>query len=450
MATFTKAIGVEKIKTIGKHKDASMPGLYLMISKNKNGLVKSFHYRARTPDKSTPVFITIGKRPVTSLAKAREIAGQLKALRDSGATSFELRRAVTGELGQPLIIGPTLYDAFQQFCASKWNDYKNGPQEKISRCHNHWINTLGKIDLRDLTRQDLIKHLSPYADRKKLFEDMRNDISQVIKYVMVHEPELWRASPMLSLDDWKKIVEIDKSNIQRHHAAAHYSALPELWRQLDTLTPTLPVLALRFLILTGARTGEVIGHRRSNAKKVDGSNLQIIKEPLQWADIDFENKLWNVSLAAMKTGRRHTVPLSREALAILEQAKSLGAGKYCFYAQRDRFNAPRNNYVADVLDRHLKFVCECSIDDDGGLEHRAPTAHGMRSTFKGWTLAELIPDHLSEKALAHSEKDKVRKAYARDNLLQQRAAVMQLWSEFLHGRRPAPNPEKILSDKLGI
>jgi integrase len=73
--------------------------------------------------------------------------------------------------------------------------------------------------------------------------------------------------------------------------------------------------------------------------------------------------------------------------------------------------------------------------EDGALprwrdgENRAAVPHGFRATFKSWTRATGYPDHLSEIALAHKDKDKVRAAYAREDLLEQRRPMMEAWAK---------------------
>jgi len=63
-------------------------------------------------------------------------------------------------------------------------------------------------------------------------------------------------------------------------------------------------------------------------------------------------------------------------------------------------------------------------------ESRAVVTHGFRSTFKGWSLSKHYQDHLSELALAHKDKNKVRAAYARDDLLEERRPMMEDWGSF--------------------
>jgi integrase len=70
-------------------------------------------------------------------------------------------------------------------------------------------------------------------------------------------------------------------------------------------------------------------------------------------------------------------------------------------------------------------------------EGRVAVPHGFRASFKAWALAQGWADHLSEKALAHSDKDKVRAAYAREPLTEERRPMMQAWADWCGKAGPA-------------
>ena len=72
-------------------------------------------------------------------------------------------------------------------------------------------------------------------------------------------------------------------------------------------------------------------------------------------------------------------------------------------------------------------------------ENRPIVPHGFRATFRGWTRAQGWQDHLGELALAHVDKDKVRAAYARDDLLEERREMIEAWGKFCEGRGQAPS-----------
>ena len=70
-------------------------------------------------------------------------------------------------------------------------------------------------------------------------------------------------------------------------------------------------------------------------------------------------------------------------------------------------------------------------------EGRVVVPHGFRASFKAWSLAKGWGDHLSEKALAHTDKDKARAAYAREPLTEERRPMMEAWATWCGKSAPA-------------
>ena len=151
--------------------------------------------------------------------------------------------------------------------------------------------------------------------------------------------------------------------------------------------------ALRFTILTGARTGEVLGAR--------------------WSEFDFNAKSWTVPAERMKAGREHRVPLCKEALFILSYMPRVMANGRVF---------PISNMAMPMLLRRQ------------GLD---ATVHGFRSSFRDWCAESTnFPRELAERALSHTLSDKVEAAYQRGDLFEKRRRLMDAWASFC--ARPVP------------
>lgn len=208
----------------------------------------------------------------------------------------------------------------------------------------------------------------------------------------------------------------------------HLPALP--WQEVSAFLEALArhrgmtALALRFLVLTAARSGEV--------------------REMRWGEVDEARHIWTIPAARMKAKRLHRVPLSAAAMAVLEEVRPLApegperAQALVFPGGRE--GRPLSDMGLSMLLRGM------SLDDlpEGALPRwrdeagRAVVPHGFRSSFRGWTRAQGWPDHLGEMALAHVDKDRVRAAYARDDLLEERRPMMEAWGEFAAGiRHPA-------------
>jgi integrase len=139
-----------------------------------------------------------------------------------------------------------------------------------------------------------------------------------------------------------------------------------------------------------------------------------------WTEI--ENDTWSIPAARMKMGRDHIVPLSRQALVVLESLPRTSV--YVLPMQKDDDRPMAANTVADAI-RKL------------GFEH---TAHGFRATART-ILDEILGQkvELIEHQLAHAVKDANGRAYNRTTNLPARKDMMQVWADYLEKIRIGAN-----------
>ena len=171
----------------------------------------------------------------------------------------------------------------------------------------------------------------------------------------------------------------------------------------------MSALALRFVILTAARTGEVRGMR--------------------WREVDLDAKVWVVPGERMKASKTHRVPLSPAALGVLHEVLPLRrkADDLVFPSVR------KNTALSDMaLSEVVRRMNTSNVAGAPPLwrdaEGRPIVPHGFRSTFRDWA-GETRPEgrEVVERALAHSIKDKAEAAYARSDLLDKRRPLMEAW-----------------------
>jgi integrase len=164
--------------------------------------------------------------------------------------------------------------------------------------------------------------------------------------------------------------------------------------------------ALEFLILTAARTGEVIGAR--------------------WDEFDLGANMWTVPAERMKARKEHRVPLSGRALAIIEEMKAARVNDHPFVFPGGRAGRPLSNMaMLKVLER---------------MGRHGLTAHGFRSSFRDWAAEQThFPTEVAEMALAHTVSDKVEAAYRRGDLVQKRRELMDTWGKHCEPWRGAEN-----------
>ena len=190
------------------------------------------------------------------------------------------------------------------------------------------------------------------------------------------------------------------------HRAEHMSALP--WKELPGFVRMLreregiSARALEFIILTAARSGEARGAR--------------------WSEI--QGDVWTVPASRMKGGIAHRVPLSPEALAILNRVRDLDSDLVFPSPSRGAGNTARQQ-----SDTVFKALMKRMGRDDG------ITTHGFRSTFRDWCGESARVDReVAEAALAHTVGNKVERAYARSDLFDRRRTLMDSWGRFVAGQ----------------
>jgi len=176
----------------------------------------------------------------------------------------------------------------------------------------------------------------------------------------------------------------------QHFRAMEFRDLPTFMAELCQID-TVGAMALRFLILTAARTGEVLG--------------------AQWPEIDWTENTWTVPAVRAKTNRDHIIPLSTGALVALREVEPLRGVSGDFVFPGSKGGRLWSTTLLVLLQRQM---------------NRAVTAHGFRSTFRDWCGDEGdVPRELAEASLAHVIKDQVERAYRRKTAVERRRTVMQ-------------------------
>lgn len=227
-------------------------------------------------------------------------------------------------------------------------------------------------------------------------------VKAVFRFAVVHERIA--SNPMLDL----KPAELLKPRQVRHRSALAEKDLPAYLADLDAYQgdPTTTA-ALRLLMLTALRPGELRG--------------------AQWEEIDFEAAVLRVPAARMKMKRPHAVPLSRQALELIERQRAISGGDVLVF--------PSPFYPGKPLSENTLNSALARMGYKG--EH---SAHGFRALFS--TVANECghdPDAI-ERQLAHIERNEVRAAYHRGAYLEHRVKLMQWWADFLDARRDGKVP----------
>ena len=182
---------------------------------------------------------------------------------------------------------------------------------------------------------------------------------------------------------------------------AHFRALPyhEVRSALETVEGSqaskAAKLCLQFLVLTSARSGEARG--------------------ATWSEIDLRGRVWRIPSRRMKAGMEHRVPLSRQAVELLNEVSALRDETDFVFPSPQK----RGTQLSDMtLTKVLRSV---------GLAERA-TVHGFRSSFKNWTLKQTDkPWAVSETALVHTLVNSTEQAYTWSDVFERRRTLLQMW-----------------------
>lgn len=181
-----------------------------------------------------------------------------------------------------------------------------------------------------------------------------------------------------------------------HHDAMPYEEVPAFFAQLSQ-RKDLSAKALRFTILTAARTGEVLG--------------------ATWDEFDLANAIWTIPAARMKGGEEHRVALSATAITLLEELREM-SGEEGFVFPGMKEGRPLSNMVMLMLLRRM------GVPD--------VTVHGFRSTFRDWAGDTTdFPREVVEQALSHRIGNAVERAYRRGDALNKRKELMDAWALYL-------------------
>lgn len=363
----------------------------------------TFRYRDRATGKLRE--LGLGSCANVSLKVARDKAAEMRALLQDGKDPKAERDAQRAEALAAAAGSITFDQACAALIATRKAEWKNAKHA------DQWVNTLatyaspliGSIPVADIDLPMVRKVLDPiWTEKNETACRVRQRMEAVLDWAEAsgyrsgENPARWRGRLKHLLPNPAKVQE------KKHHAAMPYAKIPAFIASLKD-QEGLAARALEFTILTAARTGEVIGAR--------------------WEEFDLEGRVWTIPAARMKAGKEHSVPLSKQALAILKAMQKTREGQFVFPGGKAK--TPLSNMAMNATLRRMK------VTD--------VTVHGFRSSFRDWAgEATEHPREVIEHALAHQLKDKAEAAYHRSTLPEKRRKLMEDWASYCArgGRAP--------------
>lgn len=385
------ALKVAKVKRPGFYADGA--GLYLQVTGDgETRVAKSWIFRFTLRGRSREM--GLGSLSTFGLAEARVKAAECRKLTYDGVDPIEARKAIRAKAVMDAAAALTFRDCTKRYIEAQrsgWRNAKHAAQWS-STIKTYAEPVIGALPVQGIDTTLVMKIIEPlWSTKSETASRLRGRIEAVLDWATVRgyrqgdNPARWRGHLDKLLPARTKVSKV------KHHAALPYRELPKFMAALRG-QDGVSARALEFLILTAARTGEVIGALPAEIK----------------------DKVWTVPAGRMKGSKEHRVPLSAPALAVADK-QSEHRGVFLFPGAKD--DKPLSNMaMLALLER---------------MERSDLTAHGFRSTFRDWA-AECTnyPNEVVEMALAHTINSKVEAAYRRGDLFEKRKSLMSDWAEF--------------------
>ncbi|WP_081848053.1 integrase domain-containing protein [Microbulbifer sp. HZ11] len=344
------------------------------------------HTKKRTP-------LGFGPFPDVTLVAARERRREARELIQQGIDPKEHQMEMSHREAERY--SNTLHAVVEKWLPVKSSQVTPDTLHDIRRSLElHIFPQLGATPIHKLTAQGTIAALQPlYAKgSKESVKRICQRLNEVMTWAM--NVGLVTANPLAGIGEAFSAPDV------RHLPSIQPEQLPELMHTLATasIKPIIRHLAL-WQLHTVVRPGEAAQAR--------------------WCEIDEVNRTWLVPGETMKMKERHRVPLTASTLAILEAMRPIsGHREYIFPGDRNPLTHANRQSVNTALKRH-------------GFKGKL-VAHGFRSIFKTAAGEKgIFSFEALERALAHTEKSKVVRAYDRGDYLEQRREVMAWWSNLL-------------------
>jgi integrase len=386
---------------VGRHGDGN--GLSLIVTAPDR---KHWQFRYMRAGKGREM--SLGNAAYVTLAEARQKAQEAHRLLAQGVDPLDQRHA-SNAVNEPTTARSFAAVAEQYISAHQvsWRNEKHKYQWRQSLA-SYAYPVIGDMDVAAVEMEHVLAALHPiWTTKTETASRLRGRIETILAYSIVSKwrvgpnPATWRGNLQMILPAPDKVARL------KHHAALPWQEMPAFMAKLCE-RDSIGGMALRFTILTAARSGEARGAR--------------------WSEIDLEVALWTVPGTRMKAGKPHRVPLSDAACNVLRAAAKVreDEGPTALVFPGLKRGEPMSDMTMGAV---LKRMGRADL-----------TVHGMRSSFRDWAAeATDTANHVVEQALAHAIGSGVEAAYRRGDLFEKRRALMRDWAAFCD-RRSGANP----------
>lgn len=384
------ALEVKNLTNAGFHFVGGVAGLALQVLPSGG---RSWVLRVTIGNKRRDM--GLGGYPDVPLAQAKDDARAARAKIKAGIDPIEEQKAARSALKASQMALKTFKQCAEAYIEAHQAGWKNEKHQK------QWARTMeayvypkiGNVLVKDVELPQVLSILEPiWKTKTETASRVRGRVESVLDWAAARNyrqglnPARWKGHLDKLLPKPSKVAKVE------HHDALPVSDVGAFMVELRK-HQGIGARALEFAILTAARSGEVRG--------------------ATWAEIDKEAKVWVIPGERMKAGREHRVPLSEQAIRILDALPRVAGSNYVF-------TAPRGGQLSDMtlsaVIRRMGAPC---------------VPHGFRSSFRDWASERTnYPSDMAEMALAHTISDKVEAAYRRGDMFEKRRRMMADWAKF--------------------
>lgn len=365
-------------------------GLFMVV---KTTGKKLWRFRYQRPATKQRTMMGLGAFPALSLADARRLRADYLSLLANGIDPQTQAEQVTEQqqIALDSIFSTVAANWFALKQASVTADYAKDIWRSLEK---DVFPSIGEIPVQEIKARKLVEALEPIKARGAL-ETVRR-LVQRINEIMIYAVNtgLIDANPASGVG-----MAFEKPKKQ-NMPTLRPEELPKLMRALvmSNLSVTTRCL-IEWQLLTLVRPSEASGAR--------------------WSEIDLEAKLWTIPAPRMKAKREHIVPLSTHSLELLEIMKPISAHREHIFPSRNDPKLSMNSQTANAALKRIGY---------GGKL----VAHGLRSIASTALNEHGFNSDIIEAALAHSDRNEVRKAYNRSIYLKQRVEIMDWWGREIY------------------
>ena len=394
MARMTRPLANNEIlKAKPQEKDFTLhdgDGLFLLI---KTSGKKLWRFRYQRPGRSSRTNLSLGSYPALTLAFARQMRDHYLSLLAQGIDPQKQQEEVSEQRQIELdsIFSVVAGRWFQLKSKSVTEDYAKDIWRSLEK---DIFPSIGEIPVQAIKARTIVEALEPIKARGAL-ETVRR-LVQRINEIMIFAVN----TGLIDANPASGVGMAFERPKKQNMPTLRPEELPKLMRSLVMSNLSLTTRCLiEWQLLTLVRPSEASG--------------------TQWAEIDFDLNLWVIPAERMKAKREHVVPLSKQALDILEVMRPLSGNRQYVFPSRNDPKQPMNSQTANAALKRIGY---------GGKL----VAHGLRSIAStALNEANFNPDVI-ESALAHTDKNEVRRAYNRSTYLEQRKEMMSWWGTFTY------------------